>query len=536
MTFIEGEIRWGTGYDNALSFAHPAVLDNQRSYRRPAPGSRRVRNRAGVTDAWIAKRDYVLKGTARHFKPAAWGGLGLQDFLDWASEGSGNSFRFIPDNRYPNFYVDNCVLDEPFDDPEPQIEESDGWQSIDIVIRQQAFDFTLARRGLMFEYAPGKSLTDPSSMVATFSRASIAKRVGRDGILAEAAAASLRDRHFENTYASRVALLERTSTNRCLHSEDSTNAAWTKSNLTADANIAVAPDNAQTADRLTATATGSTELFQTGGAASAGVVYSVSMYVKYVTAPFAWIGDRGDAAYHRAWINLATGAIATQSNCTARVVALANGWYRVEVWFTRTNSGNIQPAFGISDADNGTSCTINRYAYWWGAQDEVGPPTSYIATAGASATRSDDALSFPFTWPLQDVTVYMDVAHLPPFNYNQLLNIGGDSNGLEIYNSASAFFAEIRGSSTVNTSTGSPAAATRYQLCAQFKDFATGPKCRIDVGNGFTSFSSTGDVRTALGANTLRVGDGSNGKARLLSLTSLKVAAGQKTLAEMAAA
>jgi hypothetical protein len=202
------QILWGTGFENIVDFDYPRALDTPRAWRRPAPGSARARNSAGVTDAAVYGYDYLLAGRARWFGRSDWDNpVGLQAFLDWA--GQGNPFRFVPDKTVPDFYVDNCVLDTPFDEVEPSLEEADGSQSIDVVIRNPTVSFGQALRGIMFEYAPGMSLTDP--VAATFTRATAATRRGLPGTLVSPVGASdasgvLRDRHYEG--ALRTTLLE----------------------------------------------------------------------------------------------------------------------------------------------------------------------------------------------------------------------------------------------------------------------------------------------------------------------------------------
>lgn len=219
------EIRWGTNFENAIAFepfptdgSAPTLLDSIRTWRRPVPGSRRARNDAGVTDAWIAARDHMLAGRARHFGGQGWGANGLQAFIDWASEG--NTFRLIPDRRYPDFYVGDCYLEEPFENPEPQLEETDGTQSIDLLIRQQAVDFSQAIRGVMFEYVPGMDIT---KMGGTFTRATPATYIDRNGIVRTAASGAIRDAHFIDGV--RHTLMEPARTQ--LVTQPQTPASWT---------------------------------------------------------------------------------------------------------------------------------------------------------------------------------------------------------------------------------------------------------------------------------------------------------------------
>lgn len=221
---LESRILWGTGLENVLVFEYPTALDSKRHWRRPAPGSERARNAVGTTDAWVTGYDYMLAGRARWFTDALWsGGPGIQEFLDWA--GQGNVFRFVPDKNTPDFYVDNVTLDEPFDDPAPDLEQADGSQAIDLVLRNPTMDFGLALRGIMFQYAPGKSLVDP--VAATFSRAAAAEYTDLTLGMKSAATNVLRDTF--NYLGQRVAMIEPTNNRaNCLKdSEDPTTGNWT---------------------------------------------------------------------------------------------------------------------------------------------------------------------------------------------------------------------------------------------------------------------------------------------------------------------
>ena len=66
------------------------------------------------------------------------------------------------------------------------------------------------------------------------------------------------------------------------YSQDITNAAWTKSFLTATANTAIAPDGTLTADSLTSTVGTNvfTEIAQAALATVIGNTYLYSLYVK----------------------------------------------------------------------------------------------------------------------------------------------------------------------------------------------------------------------------------------------------------------
>lgn len=543
---IESEIRWGTGYDNIISFASPAMLDDTVTYRRPVPGSRRARNAAGVTDAWIRGRDFILSGTARHFKPSAWGGVGLQDFLDWA--GAGNAFRFVPDSRYPSFYVGDCYLDDPFDDPRPQIEQADGWQSINITIRQQAYDFTQLLRGLMFEYAPGKSITDPSSMLATYSRASTARRVGRDGVIASEAAAGLRDRHFVNTYATRTTLLEAVRTNDWSHSEELDNANWIKADCTITANATTAPDGTVTADKLVENSlTNAHQISRGGGGAPTdNTNQTFSFFVKAAERSTITILARTKAgAFPESRVNLTTGAVTSvAAGLTVRVESLANSWLRVAVTYSAGTGASTCAAFiepyngGRSYLGDGTSGI-----YLWGLQWETDAAvaSSYIPTTTASVTRSADSLYFPFAFVPQEMTVYVKFTELGTNLASStlgLLGIGG-STAASLYilnNGSNRYETHHKTSTTTVTSTATAATTAGDTVELRLVLGSTGTALLGQSVNSGTEATGSASAANTLAAAwvTSRIYLGSiDGSPGLAGFQHVKVAAGVKTMAEM---
>lgn len=161
-------------------------------------------------------------------------------------------------------------------------------------------------------------------------------------------------------------LIELARTNRCLFSEDFTNAAWVKTNTSATGDTTVAPDGATTADTLAATGANGTTL-QTFVAAAAFKTFSV-------------------------WIRRLSGTgnidITLDNGATWTTVAVTATWQRFS--FHQNLANEI---CGIRIVTSGDSIAV------WGAQVETDVEevnaTSYIPTAGASASRVQDVLSFP---------------------------------------------------------------------------------------------------------------------------------------------
>ncbi|MEA3244801.1 MAG: hypothetical protein U9Q74_01465, partial [Gemmatimonadota bacterium] len=148
-------------------------------------------------------------------------------------------------------------------------------------------------------------------------------------------------------------------------------------------------------------------------------------------------------------------------------------------------------------------------------------PSSPIVSVGSTVLRNDEAPTSPLNFPLQDFTVLLRVV-VPTSTagvYRNLLNIGNNSsNGAEIYITpgATQAVAEIRGS-TNNPCPGQAIAyMTPLDLVAQFRDWGTGPTCRLDIGSGFGAWSTASNARSALGNPQIGWNQGSNGLANAL--------------------
>lgn len=187
-------------------------------------------------------------------------------------------------------------------------------------------------------------------------------------------------------------------TNEVLWSEDFSNAAWTKTNVTVTADAVVAPDGSLTADQLvenTATAVHLTS--QVPGATPAdSATVTLSVYVKAAGRDFFWLETRTKAVtFPNAYFNLATGVVAATFNgASATITPAGDGWYRCTLTAdVLTGAGSPQFTCGLAVAATFAGRTYlgdgSSGVYLWGAQYEVGgAATSYIPTTSA-AVASD---------------------------------------------------------------------------------------------------------------------------------------------------
>lgn len=328
--------------------------------------------------------------------------------------------------------------------------------------------------------APEQALDANTSQVATFSRASI--KTALDANLAvRTVAHSLPAFQWATDPVSGLkvpgVLLEAAATNLLLRSQDMSNAAWSKTNVTATANQATAPDGTLTATKVAATASAATVCAQAVVATATSHVYSI--YVKIGSGAldacsFAIYNNTTATNLASATINYTTGVL-TVTIGNGYVLALANGWYRVVLYASAgiAIGNNIQGYVGFA----GSPETAGEYCYAWGAQLESGiTATSYIATVAATVTRSADSLSMPINIVPQALTLYAKYRFRPsngsiPADIMYLINAGGTGASIVLRAENSSVWlrclhTETAGSSDVSLSSGAPTVDDTVELRA----------------------------------------------------------------------
>ena len=203
-------------------------------------------------------------------------------------------------------------------------------------------------------------------------------------------------------------LVEPTTTNSVLYSEQFDNAAWAKPNTSVTPNSIVAPDGNMSADLITAGATVASHAAQQllNITITAGKKYTISTHVKagaysFLQLPFhsTYFGTNVYANFDI--VNGTVGNVG--AGVTAGVEKLQNGWYRI--WATAaaiasgTSTYTWHWAIDSATAGYAASSAANGTWYDWGAQFEEAPvPTSYIPTTTAAVTRATEAGNI--NWPI----------------------------------------------------------------------------------------------------------------------------------------
>ena len=228
-----------------------------------------------------------------------------------------------------------------------------------------------------------------------FSRASTATRVNASGLI-ETVSSNVPRLDYLGSTCPKLQL-EPQRTNSVTFSEQTDNAAWTKSDTTITANAVTSPSGYQDADKLIANTTNASHFIQQNFTPSSATSYTLSTYAKageynFIGLQIAFGGINAYASY-----NLSTGVVfQSGGGATATIQNAGNGWYRC--FITATTISAAASVFNVRIENDGS---LNNFVgnnvngiYTWGAQLEAGAyATSYIPTLGAAVTRGADAAS-----------------------------------------------------------------------------------------------------------------------------------------------
>ncbi len=229
----------------------------------------------------------------------------------------------------------------------------------------------------------------------TFTRASTGTYIDPlDGLVKTAAVDTPR---FERMADGGVGiLLEGSSTNYLLQSQDFTQTNWTKMGVTVTGNAVLGPDGATSADTITDDTTAATfhRVVQLGNPIPAGdqteYVIAKAGTLSHCVVMIHNVTD-GIVAY--AVFDLANGAIISNPNGTAKIKPMANEYYWCEVNGTATAASDAYFHLhnGTSDVYTGTGTgTIH---VWHGQAENLPFGSSIIPTTTAAVTRAADALN-----------------------------------------------------------------------------------------------------------------------------------------------
>lgn len=306
---------------------------------------------------------------------------------------------------------------------------------------------------------------------ATFSRAGTATYYDNAGILQSAAANQPRFDHNPSTHAVTGLLIEDSSTNLLLQSQQFTITPWGNNGVTVTPNAITAPDGTMTGTNLIVNASGGSRSLSQGLTASTNYVATVWLRANTATSAAVGLYDAGGTL----WGNPSSGSTAVILSGPGTLVPYIAGgalwhvnslsttqWTRVAIFRATTSS-----RFFVYPKLLGQ--TIGDSVYVWGAQVESGYlPTSYIPTTTTTVTRAADTLTVPASgWfnatsgtmaaegvlPYLGGTKYPGIVSLNDGTANNAMeclvnDATGDTRSMNIYNAGASTFVSTQSAYT----------------------------------------------------------------------------------------
>ncbi len=226
-----------------------------------------------------------------------------------------------------------------------------------------------------------------------FTRASTATRVNADGLI-ESVASGVPRIDYTGGGCGKL-LLEPQRSNLATFSEDFDNVVYGKENITILPNNTTSPDGTTNADKINELATNNFHALSRAFNISSGI-YTISIFAKADERDYLIIRTNLSGVNVNTTFDLLNGVVTYNGHTSASIEMYNNNWYRCIIT-SNTNLTSISTAFLISNI-NVTNNNLPTYLgdgtsgiHVWGAQLEEGSyPTSYIPTAGATATRVAD--------------------------------------------------------------------------------------------------------------------------------------------------
>lgn len=180
-------------------------------------------------------------------------------------------------------------------------------------------------------------------------------------------------------------------TNVLSYSEDFTNTAWTKTNVSATGDQATAPDGEDTMDKLLETVTNGEHAVSRTASATAAA-FEASVFAKGgLTRRFLRVSyvDAAATTFSGVFDIVSGVAMTVAGSATAKVVPMGNGTFRCVLKFTpASGSGTFKIALGSDASTFSYAGSTSAGCYLWGAQLSAGYEAPYVSTTSTARTMN----------------------------------------------------------------------------------------------------------------------------------------------------
>ena len=256
-----------------------------------------------------------------------------------------------------------------------------------------------SKQAVLYSHKP----TDGTKDFAFTRAASDTTRLNESGILELVTSANIPRINFLGNLEKSHLLLEEERTNLSIHSENFSNAAWTKTSCTVVADAALSPLQTTNCQKVIAD-NGTTDFkIETTSAVTVTATdnINISVFAKYdggfQNIVLGFTNDEHRYAFNiRKGTKIGSVGAQTVADSEAKIEDYGNGWYRCSM---RGDAASTSTKMEIMLSDDGTNVTAtgdgSKGVLLWGTQMEKGDgdvrySSSYIRTSSASVTRAED--------------------------------------------------------------------------------------------------------------------------------------------------
>lgn len=369
------------------------------------------------------------------------------------------------------------------------------------------------------------------SGVASFTRATTATTVDRNGLLISVAAGVARSYYDPATGAYLGYLAEGARTNLCLQSENFTiGSQWTNSSgsITVVTDTDIAPDGTLTADTLTdESAAAVNGARQTFTVADDALTHVFSVFIKKTVGAVNFAGFQirytgGTPLDARAVFNTNTGEFTTNSGAPILSVFSFPEYWRVTVAKANNATGNtsfdcsVVPAWNDTGTITPAASAVGSKVVWGAQLEKASFSSSYIPTTTIAVARNADVLTYTGSENArnEEGSVYAEYMLFAPANSSGVNHhpIGATTAALIYLNSATA-------RTTINNFDGTNAIGltglSNVSVAIRKRAASWGPAGQFLSGDGIVSSAGTFSGSMGTIATIFAVGNAVNGLAGL---------------------